>query len=54
MMAIEERFGPMSIEICHELNKLTDICITYLQNEKKTETKFYKYVLLSHALINLK
>ncbi|XP_012219743.1 SET and MYND domain-containing protein 4-like [Linepithema humile] len=45
MIAVEEKYGPSSIEVCYELNKLTDICITYLQNESKTQTKFYKNIL---------
>ncbi|XP_012254183.2 SET and MYND domain-containing protein 4-like [Athalia rosae] len=42
---IEERFGSDSIELANELNKITDICLQYLQEETKTRTKQYKNVL---------
>ncbi|XP_043683945.1 SET and MYND domain-containing protein 4-like [Vespula pensylvanica] len=53
--AVSERFGSCSIELANELNKLTDICIRYLQEEPNTATKWYKNILkktrryLSHA-----
>ncbi|EZA60897.1 SET and MYND domain-containing protein [Ooceraea biroi] len=30
---IEERYGPSGIELCNEMNKLTDLCVKYLQQE---------------------
>ncbi|KAM0725205.1 SET and MYND domain-containing protein 4 [Formica fusca] len=45
IVAIEERYGSCSIELCNELNKVTDICITYLQMESNTASKFYKNIL---------
>ncbi|XP_072746541.1 SET and MYND domain-containing protein 4 [Anoplolepis gracilipes] len=45
IVAIEERYGSCSIELCNELNKITDICITYLQEESNTASKFYKNIL---------
>ncbi|XP_033229555.1 SET and MYND domain-containing protein 4-like [Belonocnema kinseyi] len=43
--AVEERFGPDSIELANELNKITDICIQYLREETNTSTKQYKNTL---------
>ncbi|KAG7205129.1 hypothetical protein KM043_005500 [Ampulex compressa] len=43
--AVSERFGSSSIELANELNKLTDICIRYLQEELNTSTKWYKNIL---------
>ncbi|XP_014467646.1 PREDICTED: SET and MYND domain-containing protein 4-like [Dinoponera quadriceps] len=43
--AIEERYGSSSIEVANELNKLTDICIRYLQEEPNKTTKWYKNIL---------
>lgn len=45
IVAIEERYGSWSIEVCNEINKLTDICLQYLQEESNTSSKFYKNVL---------
>ncbi|CAL1689834.1 unnamed protein product [Lasius platythorax] len=45
IVAIEERYGSCSIELCNELNKITDICISYLKTESNTASKFYKNVL---------
>ncbi|KAL0120331.1 hypothetical protein PUN28_008170 [Cardiocondyla obscurior] len=45
MVIIEERYGFYSIEVCNEINKLTDICLQYLQEESNTSSKFYKNVL---------
>ncbi|EFN83374.1 SET and MYND domain-containing protein 4 [Harpegnathos saltator] len=45
MAAIEERYGCSSMEVANELNKLTDICIRYLQEEPNRTTKWYKNVL---------
>ncbi|XP_051169953.1 SET and MYND domain-containing protein 4-like [Leptopilina boulardi] len=43
--AVEERFGPDSVELANELNKITDICIQYLREETNTSTKQYKNTL---------
>lgn len=45
LVTIEERYGFWSIEVCNEINKLTDICLQYLQEEPNTTSKFYKNVL---------
>ncbi|OXU21510.1 hypothetical protein TSAR_009791 [Trichomalopsis sarcophagae] len=45
LAAVEERFGPDSIELANELNKITDICIQYLREETNTNTKQYKNIL---------
>ncbi|XP_012526872.1 SET and MYND domain-containing protein 4 [Monomorium pharaonis] len=45
LVVIEERYGSCSIEVCNEINKLTDICLQYLQEESNTSSKFYKNVL---------
>ncbi|XP_046603722.1 SET and MYND domain-containing protein 4-like [Neodiprion virginianus] len=42
---IGERFGTDSIELANELNKITDICLPYLQEETNTRTKQYKNAL---------
>ncbi|XP_015595002.1 SET and MYND domain-containing protein 4 isoform X2 [Cephus cinctus] len=52
---IEEQFGPDSVELANELNKITDIYIQYLQEETNTRTEQYKKILkktqmqLNHA-----
>ncbi|KYN29622.1 SET and MYND domain-containing protein 4 [Trachymyrmex cornetzi] len=45
IVAIEEKYGSWSIEVCNEINKLTDICLEYLQEETNTSSKFYKNTL---------
>lgn len=40
--AVEERFGPDSIELANEINKITDVCMQYLSEEINTHTKHYK------------
>lgn len=45
IVAIEERYGSCSLEVCNEINKLTDICMQYLQEESNTSSKYYKNVL---------
>ncbi|XP_066589940.1 SET and MYND domain-containing protein 4-like isoform X2 [Prorops nasuta] len=45
LTAIEERYGSSSIELANELNKVTDVCIRYLQEEPNTTTKWYKNTL---------
>ncbi|XP_018306550.1 SET and MYND domain-containing protein 4 isoform X2 [Mycetomoellerius zeteki] len=45
IVAIEEKYGSWSIEVCNEINKLTDICLEYLQEESNTSSKFYKNTL---------
>ncbi|XP_011635042.1 SET and MYND domain-containing protein 4-like isoform X1 [Pogonomyrmex barbatus] len=45
IVAVEEKYGSSSAEVCNELNKLTDICLQYLQEESNTSSKFYKNVL---------
>ncbi|XP_058803847.1 SET and MYND domain-containing protein 4-like isoform X2 [Phymastichus coffea] len=40
--AVEERFGEHSIELANEINKITDICMQYLNEETNTNTKQYK------------
>ncbi|XP_054004754.1 SET and MYND domain-containing protein 4-like isoform X1 [Hylaeus anthracinus] len=45
IIATIERFGSNSIELLNELNKLTDLCIMYLQKELDTTTDTYKTLL---------
>ncbi|KYN41167.1 SET and MYND domain-containing protein 4 [Trachymyrmex septentrionalis] len=45
IVTIEEKYGSWSIEVCNEINKLTDICLEYLQEESNTSSKFYKNTL---------
>ncbi|XP_014236849.1 SET and MYND domain-containing protein 4-like [Trichogramma pretiosum] len=45
LTSIEERYGSDSIEFANELNKLTDICIRYLDEEENINTKQYKNIL---------
>ncbi|KZC08204.1 PREDICTED: SET and MYND domain-containing protein 4 [Dufourea novaeangliae] len=43
--AVTEKFGYSSTEFLNVLNKLTDLCAKYLQNESNTTTDTYKTIL---------
>ncbi|KAK0181455.1 hypothetical protein PV327_003741 [Microctonus hyperodae] len=42
ILAVEEKFGLDSIEVANELNKITDICIQYLQRTPNGKSSSYR------------
>ncbi|KAK0178103.1 hypothetical protein PV328_002084 [Microctonus aethiopoides] len=42
ILAVEEKFGLDSIEVANELNKITDICIQYLQRTPDRKSSSYR------------
>uniref|UniRef100_A0A0C9PWD0 SMYD4_3 protein n=1 Tax=Fopius arisanus TaxID=64838 RepID=A0A0C9PWD0_9HYME len=45
IVTIEEKFGKDSIEVANELNKITDVCLQYLQKEMNRRSQIYKDTL---------
>ncbi|XP_063982204.1 SET and MYND domain-containing protein 4-like [Diachasmimorpha longicaudata] len=45
IMTVEEKFGSDSIEVANELNKITDVCVQYLQKDMKRRSEIYKDIL---------
>lgn len=44
ILAVEEKFGSDSIEVANELNKITDICIQYLQRTPNRKSSSYRLI----------
>ncbi|XP_015109528.1 SET and MYND domain-containing protein 4 [Diachasma alloeum] len=45
IITVEEKFGGDSIEVANELNKITDVCIQYLQKDMNRRSEIYKGTL---------